>query len=139
MKKLILFIFLILPWNNLSSSELVNKFLYCDVQNPDPDYKLPKNFVLKINYKKKSNFGMAYFYRINESEIPDWEQAPFGVQLVDDNIYYLFTMLMTHQGERLMDIFVNMKKMKTYLILYEEPEINIQVKRFESNCKFVEY
>ena len=138
MKKLILLILLILPWNNLSSSELNNKFLYCDIQNPDPDYNLPKNFVLKINYKKQSNFGMAYFYRINESEIPDWEQAPLGVQLVDNNIYYVFTMLVTHQGERVIDIFINMKKMKTYLTLYE-PEINIQIKRFESNCKFVEY
>ena len=99
---------------------------------------MPKNFVLKINYKKQPNFGLAYFYRINGSEIPDWEQAPLGVQLADNNIYYVFTMLVTHQGERVIDIFINMKKMKTYLTLYE-PEINIQIKRFESNCKFVEY
>ena len=124
--------------NNLSSSELNNKFLYCDIQNSDSEYNLPKNFVLKINYKKQPNFGLAYFYRINGSEILDWEQSPLGVQLVDNNIYYVFTMLSTHQGERVIDIFINMKKMKTYLTLYE-PKINIQIKRFESNCKFVEY
>ena len=43
MKKLSLYIFLLLSWCNVSFSNIQGKFLYCDVQKHDPDWFKPKN------------------------------------------------------------------------------------------------
>ena len=139
MKKKLLYIFLFLSWCNISFAKLDNKFLYCDVQKPDPEYFQPKNFVFKIDYKKQTNLGKAYFYRLDGLERPGWEQAPFGVQLVVNNIYHIYPMdKNTEAYGRVFDIFIVIDEMKTYLNLYEPGE-NINIKRLESICKFVEY
>ena len=139
MKKLYLYIFLFLSWSNVSFADLGNKFLYCDIQKPDPDYFQPKNFVFKIDYNKTTNLGKAFFYQLDGAEMPGWEQAPFGVQLVVGNIYHVYPMdKNTEAYGRVFDIFIVIDEMKTYLNLYEPGE-NINIKRFESICKFVKY
>ena len=63
----------------MSLADLENKFLYCDVQKPDPDYFKPKNLVFKIDYKKQANLGTGYFYRLDGAEMPGWKESTFGV------------------------------------------------------------
>ena len=139
MKKLSLYIFLFLSLCNVSFADLENKFLYCDVQKPDPDYFQPKNLVFKIDYKKQTNLGTGYFYRLDGAEMPGWEEAPFGVQLVVNNIYHLYPKYKDAEAfGRVFDIFINFDEMKTYINLYEPGE-NINIKRFVSICKFVKY
>ena len=139
MKKLILYIFLLLSWCNVSFSNIQGKYLYCDVQKHDPDWFKPKTFVFKIDYKKQTNLGTGYFYRLDGAEMPGWKDSPFGVQLVDNNIYHLYPKAKDAEAwGRVFDIFINLDEMKTYINLYEPGE-NINIKRFESNCKFVTY
>ena len=139
MKKFSLTIFFVFFCCNVSLADLENKFLYCDVQKPDPDYFKPKNLVFKIDYKKQANLGTGYFYRLDGAEIPGWKDSPFGVQLVDNNIYHLYPKAKDAEAwGRVFDIFINLDEMKTYINLYEPGE-NINIKRFESNCKFVTY
>ena len=139
MKKFLLTIFFVFFCFNVSFANLENKFLYCDVQKPDPDYFQPKNLVFKIDYKKQTNLGTGYFYRLDGVEMPGWEEAPFGVQLVVNNIYHLYPKYKDAEAfGRVFDIFINLDEMKTYINLYEPGE-NINIKRFVSICKFVKY
>ena len=139
MKKLSLYIFLLLSWCNVSFADIKEKFLYCDVQKHDPEWFKPKNFVFKIDYNKQTNLGKAYFYKMDGVKIPYWEENPSGFQLVNIDIYHIYPLDKKAEAYgRAFDIFISIDEMKAYINLYNPGE-NTNAKRFESICKFVKY
>ena len=139
MKKLSLYIFLLLSWCNVSFSNIQGKFLYCDVQKHDPDWFKPKTFVFKIDYNKQSNLGKSYFFLMDGNVIPDWENNPSAFQLVNKDTYHIYPLDRKAEAYgRAFDIFISIDEMKAYINLYNPGE-NTNAKRFESICKFVKY